>query len=315
MSQVFEHAPVVITVYNRYDHFRRCIESLKNCRGANNTDLFIAIDAPFREVDVPASQKIKKFAEHLTGFKTVTVLIRETNIGGRANCFNAIEYALQTHDRFIYSEDDNLFAPDFLEFMNEGLEAYEKRSDIHAICGFNYPIIIPAFYKSDIYAWQGFSAWGYATWKEEYERSIVEPPRSELKEYLSSRQNRRKLRNVAGHYPRVLYDIVDTGYYTGDSIVCYHLVRQNKYCIFPTISRVRNIGHDGSGLHSHVENTGKYLKQVISDGLVAAHFEEQIGPNKEINEMLRKHFKEGRVYFLRRLIKNIKRRIRRGNRD
>lgn len=313
MSKLFEYAPMIVTVYNRYEHFKRCIESLKNCRGANKTDLFIAIDAPSREEDVLASQKIKTFSKQLAGFQSITLLSQEVNIGARANYFQAIAHILKSYDRFIYSEDDNLFAPDFLEFMNEGLNVFEKRTDVHAVCGFNYPISIPESYDEDIYVWKGFSAWGYATWKDRHERLIAEPPRSELKKFLKSGQNRKTLRNIAGHYPRVLYDIVDTGRYTGDSIVCYHLVTQNEYCVFPTISRVKNIGHDGSGLHSHVERSGKYLNQPISDGSVHARFNEQIKPNERVNAVLREYFKEGRTVFLRRMAKNIVRRMKRGD--
>lgn len=40
------YAPVLIPTLNRYDHLRRCLESLSRCSWAEYTDVFVALDYP-----------------------------------------------------------------------------------------------------------------------------------------------------------------------------------------------------------------------------------------------------------------------------
>ena len=39
-------APVIIPTLNRYEHFRKCLESLEACTGAEKTDVYVALDFP-----------------------------------------------------------------------------------------------------------------------------------------------------------------------------------------------------------------------------------------------------------------------------
>ena len=39
-----KYAPVIITTLSRHKHFKKCIESLRDCYGSEMTDVFIAID-------------------------------------------------------------------------------------------------------------------------------------------------------------------------------------------------------------------------------------------------------------------------------
>lgn len=52
-----ELAPVLISVYNRINHFHNCIESLSKNKFADKTILFVAIDAPYRD-EVIAGVKV-----------------------------------------------------------------------------------------------------------------------------------------------------------------------------------------------------------------------------------------------------------------
>src|SRR5690606_539829 len=53
-------------------------------------------------------------------------------------------------------------------------------------------------------------------------------------------------------YPSLLQgllSIVKTGHVTCDTLVVSYMVLNNKYCIWPTLSKVRNHGFDGGGEH------------------------------------------------------------------
>ena len=297
------YAPVLVTVYNRYSHFKQCIESLSKNIGADQTELFIAIDAPFSDEDKPAIDLVYEYSKLITGFKGVTIFMREQNLGPRENYRLAKEVILKDYDRIITSEDDNIFALDFLDYLNRALELYKSRKDIHAICGYNYPVNMPENYGKDVYVWQGYSAWGAATWRDRYDMIEREPPLPQLRLFLRDRNNQKKLDAVAGNYKPALQRIVDTGHYTGDTIVCYNMIKDNRYCIFPTVSRVRNIGHDGSGEHCGVDKTNRFHEQVISDGSEKIILEYDIQPDNEVYKVLASYFRRSKLYPIKRIIK------------
>jgi hypothetical protein len=255
------YSPVLICTLNRYEHFRRCIESLKRCNGSNKTDLYIAFDYPLKNTHWDGYHKIKIYIDEIAGFKSVTVIERTKNYGSRNNYFRAEDIVFEKYDRFIYSEDDNEFSPNFLEYVNKGLEIFYTDPNIYAVCGYNFPIDMPTNYRSNYYINSIFAGWGFGHWRHkrwEQPKSI-----SEIYDYykdplelLKSERN--------GHYllPHLL-NMNRSGQLYGDTLINLYLLRDRKYCIFPYISKVKNHGHDGSGENSGIDLSKLYTNQII----------------------------------------------------
>jgi len=295
-------APILIPTLNRFEHFQGCIESLSRCNYANKSDLFIALDYPLNETHVAGYRKIISYLPKINGFNSLTVIKREENFGARKNLDNVREEIFKHYDKIIVSEDDNEFSPNFLEYINDGLDFYEKKLNVFAICGYNYPIKISKNYNADIYFWKGMSGWGYGIWKNRWEE--IDWEIENLKKYLSKEENIKKIDNVAGHLLPALRQIIDTDYITNDTMVTYNLIKKEMYCVFPTISKVRNIGNDGSGLHC-----GKDLilsEQQIDEGMNMPNFTSNIHENLEINRSLRKYFSRKLYHRFRRKVKRLK---------
>jgi hypothetical protein len=161
-------APVLVSVYNRPKHFMECIETLSRNSFASETPLFVAIDAPSREIDVEPNEKIREYAAHISGFKSVHLFLRDKNMGARANMDETRKHLLSEYPSLIMAEDDNVFSSFFLTFMNQGLSLYEYDKRIFAVCGYNYPFPIPEGYQWDIYLAMAFSAWGYGVWRDKF---------------------------------------------------------------------------------------------------------------------------------------------------
>ena len=53
--------------------------------------------------------------------------------------------------------------------MNDGLDFYSADTSVFSVSGYNYPIKMPVMYSHDVYAWQGFSAWGVGTWYDRWQ--------------------------------------------------------------------------------------------------------------------------------------------------
>ena len=282
-------APVLIPTLNRHVHFKRCVESLSACIHADKTDLYISLDYPLKDNHWEGYELIKAYLPTIKGFKTINVIEREKNYGAVDNFFKSLEYIFESHNRLIFSEDDNVFSSDFLSFVNKGLDIYKDREDIFSINGYNYPIGIPKNYQNNIYMWSGFSAWGCGIWKEKWEK--VDWHYTGLKTYLENMQNVKKLNSIAEIYVPALRRILETGYVTGDSLICYHQIINNMLSVFPVVSRVRNTGHDGSGINCGYMESDLYRKQVIYTGSDSYNLPHDIKPNEEINRILKKHFR------------------------
>lgn len=241
-------APVLISVYNRPKHFMECIDSLSRNSIASETPLFVAIDAPSREIDVEPNEKIRKYASGISGFKSVHLFLREKNLGARTNVLQAREIIFSEYDRLIMSEDDNVFSPFFLTFINNGLVHYEHNERVFAICGYNYPIRSPQGYQEDIYFAKAFSAWGYGLWKVKY-NSIDWLTQSFWSDFKSPFFLRQFNRTVGDHVFPSLFVSKQRGSIYGDTAICTHLFKNDMVSAFPVVSLVRNMGHDGTGLH------------------------------------------------------------------
>lgn len=292
------YAPVLVAVYNRLDHFRRCIDTLKQNYYADKTPLFIAIDAPYREIDRKIITKIIDFAKNIKGFKRIELFIRDENFGPNKNFDTATNDIYNIYNSVIISEDDNEFSPYFLKFINYGLEMYKERSDIFSICGYQFPINIPSSYKDDIYLWQGFSAWGYGMWKHKY--SVGQEDINLVNKWLKDKKHLTKINKVAQRYKFSLKNMIRANYIHGDGYYSNHLVANDMYSVFPTKTYVINHGHDGLG--DSCLKSDMFLKQILNND-PDFNLPENITPNQEINIQLWKYFSN--YNRLKKRLKNI----------
>lgn len=261
------YAPVIIPTLNRYEHFVRLISSLQENSYAKYTELYIGLDYPPSEKYRDGYEKIKEFIEcGIEGFKNVIVIKHEKNMGTGGNINYLHELVRKQYDRFISSEDDNIVSPNFLEYMNKGLELIKDDDDMCFVCGYSYPV---KWYTKElnIIKEQSFvSAWGFGTFYKKRDL-IFNTLRNIYPQYKyvgKIRKLREKsLKNymfMMGMAYRNQYALSDIGY------SCYQLL-EDKYCLMPTVSLVRNTGWDGSGIHCNESNVYDFSNQSISNDL------------------------------------------------
>ena len=276
-----EIAPILVTVYNREKHFKKCIESLKKCDLASKSHLFVAIDAPYRDLDIADNERIVKYSKNITGFKEVTLFIRPEDFGTNKNGDQARDEIFNNYDRLIMSEDDNVFSTQFLFTINKCLEIYNNRSDIFSVSGWNMPFSMPKKYKNEIYIWQGFSAWGVGIWRDKWKQ--MNYSLDKVQYWLYNKQHIRKINKVSQHYYYALLDMKNKNSIHGDGFICNYLVEHEMYSVYPIKTLTRNIGQDGTGnskfLHTKVKN-----QKINNDLIHKLPFD--IEPDKDINNRL-----------------------------
>jgi hypothetical protein len=269
-----EYAPIIIPTLNRYDHFKRCINSLRECEHAEKTDLYIALDYPSLETHYNGWKKINSYVEKIEGFKSINILKRSENFGVVKNFADARNFVWKFSDKFISSEDDNEFSYDFLSYMNDALEKFKDNENIFGICGYMLPI---NFKKNDpeYFLMSNFSAWGWGGWRHKFEK--VNFSLENMKEDYLNPASRRKIKNK--QVLRHMEQAIKLERAQNDTAVCNYLYQNDYYCLFPKHSKTRNFGNDGTGINC---KDNMYTNKILSSYDIHNNEKKALSDVKEI---------------------------------
>ncbi|OIR19138.1 glycosyl transferase family 2 [mine drainage metagenome] len=238
-------APVTLFVYNRPDHTRRTVEALRANALAKESDLIVYSDAPKTEAQAEKVREVRNYVREIQGFKSLTVIERETNYGLARSIIEGVTATLDKYGRIIVLEDDMVTSPYFLTFMNEALEKYADDSRVISIHGYMFPI---AEHLPEALFLLGADCWGWATWSRGW--SIFNADSKFLLDELKRRKLIRSF-DYNGTYPfsKMLEDQLKG---KNDSwAVRWHASAflAGKLTLHPGRSLVQNIGNDDSGTH------------------------------------------------------------------
>ena len=257
------YAPVIIPTLNRYEHFKRCLESLEKCTGADKTDVYVGLDYPPSEKYIEGWKKIDSYLEEKeknNRFKKLIVRRRKHNCGVgnlQSNSTLLLKEIRQVSDCYILSEDDNEFSPCFLSYCNWGLDYFKSDDRVLAICGYN--LINTPNIVNNVYMYNhAYCAWGAAFWFQRAERLYSLYDFEIIKNILASYPLSFAFSNKVFLAGSLLY-MIKTRHILGDTIL-QAIPDDKKWCVFPKLSMVRNYGHDGSGLHGGTQES--YQRQI-----------------------------------------------------
>lgn len=253
------YAPIVIPTLCRSKHFIRLVESLKKNSWASFTDVYVGLD-------YPPSEKYKKgwaeICEYLdksdfSVFAKFVVVRRETNYGSARNSAELNRLVQNKYDRWIRTDDDCEFSPNFLEYMDKCLDKYEDDEKIVAVTGYSYPVDwAHKEHSTCIRQNINLSMWGTGFWVKK---------RLPIEHEISSGKLLRKVRHVLKYrLNERMIDICFADYMISalafrkktkklflgctDVSMRAYLAIEDKFCITPVVSKVRNYGFDGSGV-------------------------------------------------------------------
>lgn len=283
--QKYDYAPVLIATINRYEHFKRCVESLARNTHADKTELVIGLDYPPSDKYIEGWKKICNYVDNITGFKQVTILKATKNRGVKGNFEVIKEYALSKYDTYIITEDDNEFSPCFLDYVNKALKKYWDDKKVYAISGYNFPIDMSG-YDKNVYFYHDQSAWGVAKWKhkqktitEAFAKSILHKPKALWKIY---RKDSRLF--------FLLLSMIAKKTFWGDAMTGISNILNDQLVLYPAVSMCRNHGHDGSGLNGGIsKGEDIFIKQLIDDRTIFNL--DEIKVEEETIESIEQYFK------------------------
>lgn len=261
MIDVFQHtsrelAPVAVYTYSRVDHFIRTVESLKRNHLAAQTTLYIVSDGPKCAEHKPYVQAIRNYTEDLNGFREIVKIFRPNNFGMAESLPLAEEAILADHGRIIDMEDDNVSSPNFLDFINAGLQNFEDDKNVYSVCGYCPPVHpLGQEPSGDFWFYPWNLSWGYGLWKKKHDRfqPLINNYKELRKNGVLRNQNRAGGLYVTDSLRR---DFLGQKYFP-DSILCTKMFEAGMCSVIPSISKILNIGQDGSGQSSSLI-TSKY---------------------------------------------------------
>ena len=295
-EEVMIYAPVMVTTFCRFEKYKKCIESLSRCTDADKTEIFIGVDYPAKEEHWDGYRKICDYLPQISGFKEVHTFKRPENWGQGKNGKDLRNRIREKYDRYIMTEDDNEFSPNFLQYMNQCLEKYKDDLKVFSICGYSY---MEWEDKTKNYPYNalpihGYCAWGVGIWfykADGYKvstissKDIINNPK--MVRYLFSVKKHKLIHYLMFRYKGNAADIRRACFYS----IC------DKYSIYPKISKVRNNGFDSES--TNCAEITSYAKQVIDTETTFTLDDFEIEETKQLRKLHDVHYGKG---FLVRIL-------------
>ena len=255
-----KYAPVLIPTLCRYQHLKKCIDSLKLNGWAEFTDVYIALDYPPEEKYIEGYEKICKYLEtnDFSEFNNFYVIKRDHNVGSLNNSLLLHDYILEKYDRFIRTDDDCEFSPNFLEYMDKCLDMFENDPTVLGVTGYSYPVNWKIQEGCNIFKNNAiFPMWGTGFWRDKYYSLKNDIVNGYIRNaFFTSKINRHDMTDA--RYLDVITEGIHlnndrlTGKFSDVACGCY-MQMTKQYIITPKSSKVRNLGFDGTG--EYCQNT------------------------------------------------------------
>lgn len=285
-------APVALFVYNRPWHTEQTLDALKRNILAADTVLYVFADGPKEgatEEDLRKIGDTRRLFSGLQGFKEVVVSARDKNLGLAPSVIAGVSEVVNRDGRIIVLEDDLVVSPNFLDFMNDGLNLYSDVSNVYSINGFMFPV------KSKLrqtVLLPYTSTWGWATWKDKW--AVFDEEMKGKEKLLADNAMKEKF-NLGD------YKYTDMLHYEHNSwgIKWYYSVfMKGGLNVFPTRSLVSNIGFDGTGVNCE---DGQQIIEKLEEKRIEVRKEQAV--NAEFFEIYIRYFRpsKSKLLFLKKI--------------
>ncbi|UHG90357.1 glycosyltransferase [Spirosoma oryzicola] len=249
------NAPVLLFAYKRPVELKATIQALQANYLAPQSDLYIFADAPKRPDDAPKAAQVRQLLDEVTGFRSIHRDYAENNIGCADSIIRGINRVLEEHSSVIVVEDDIVTAPNFLDFMNQGLAQYAKTRRVYSVSGYTLPFQRPAGYSSDAYFIPRHSPWGWATWADRW--NSVDWDMTDYQAFIKDKQQQKAFMQGGSDLVGMLRDQMEGRADAWDIRFCYNRFKEGGLTVYPTVSKVQNIGFSKDATHTDIYNRYK----------------------------------------------------------
>tara|TARA_X000000368_G_C22984800_1_gene691624 strand:+ start:523 stop:1353 length:831 start_codon:yes stop_codon:yes gene_type:complete len=234
----YKKTATIIFAYNRPSHFKRVLVSLEDY-GLKN--FFVFLDGPRNKKDMVIQDEILHTIASIK-FAKVKLIKNKSNQGLAKSIMRGVSKVLNKYENIIVIEDDCIPFKNFFSFISNQLETDYFKNYCGAVCSYMFPEISQKD-SNKLYplSLNYFIPWGWATNRENW------------KNFLLKRKNKKILFKNKTIYSRLINNLNKKNIWTIDFI--YHNLQKGKKFIYPNFSLIKNIGFDGSGINSKIDNS------------------------------------------------------------
>jgi len=243
-------APIALFVYNRPQHTERTLQFLKQNELAAQSHLYIFSDGAKTDLDREKVTAVRKIIKKADGFKSVKVIESKVNAGLANAVIAGVTQLIAEYDQVIVFEDDLITSPHTLSYFNNALNHYREEEKVMHIGAYMYPLksdnLSPSFF------YRAATSWGWATWGRAWKN--FEPDINILiKQFDKKKRTAFSIDNKMNFWKQM--QEFKKGKNNSWAIRWYAAIfLKGGITLNPSQSLVNNIGHDGTGVHSGIND-------------------------------------------------------------
>eukprot|EP01133_Synstelium_polycarpum_P004714 gene4714-5501_t len=243
-------APIALFVYNRPQHTQRTVKFLQQNELASESRLFVFSDGPKTAADEEKVAEVRTFIRSLEGFKSIELIERKQNMGLADSVIAGVSRLVKDYKQVIVFEDDLISSPYTLTYFNEALNRYRNQEQVMHIGAYMYPL--KENNLPDSFFYRVATSWGWATWDRAWQH--FEPNIDVLlNQFDSSKKHAFSIEKTMNFWKQM--QDFKNGKNNSWAIRWYaSIFLKGGLTLNPAQSLVNNIGHDGTGVHSGIND-------------------------------------------------------------
>jgi len=239
-------APVALFAFNRPKHTAAVLDALGANSEARDTPLLVFSDGPRNDEDIKSITEVRQVISKTRGFRDVMLIKREQNLGLAKSIVQGVSEVCESYGRVIVLEDDIVVSPYFLNYVNDALQLYEGDERVLSVGCYTFPVSqeLPETFFLKLP-----DCWGWAVWKRAWD--LFEPDGTKLLTQIRV-QGLEERFDLDGAYPYTQMLAKQVGGENDSWAIRWYAKAflLNKLTLYPGRSVTRNVGMDGSGIHS-----------------------------------------------------------------
>ncbi|MCX2452680.1 glycosyltransferase [Pedobacter sp. PLR] len=297
--QVF--APIALFVYNRPKHTERTLKFLRQNTLASESRLFVFSDGFKSAEDEAKVLEVRELLKSIEGFKSVEVIERPENMGLANSVIAGVSRLVKDYQQVIVMEDDLIVSPHTLTYFNDGLSRYRKHEKVMHIGAYMYPL--PENELPETFFYRAATSWGWATWERAWQH--FEPNIDTLMSQFDAKKKSEFSIEHKMNFWKQMQDF-KKGKNNSWAIRWYaSIFLKGGLTLNPSQSLVNNIGHDGSGIHSGIND----IYNVIINPKRIEQFPSEIKESKAAYETIKSFLSTRKGSFWERIKRYVKQRL------
>jgi len=278
-------APIALFVYNRPQHTARTLKFLQQNELASESRLFVFSDGARSAEDEVNVLEVREILKNIEGFKSVEIIARSENMGLANSIIAGVGKLTATYGQVIVFEDDLISSPYTLTYFNEALNRYRNEEKVMHIGAYMYNLKDAGLPQSFFY--RAATSWGWATWERAWRH--FEP---DIDLLMAQFDKAKKTAFSIDHSMNFWKQMQDfkAGRNNSWAIRWYaSIFLKAGLTLNPGQSLINNIGHDGSGIHSGIND----IYNVVINPKPITEFPQELKENPQAYAAI-KHFLSNR---------------------